>query len=250
MFRRTLRSPVCTLCARSRVLRAPGFPCALFVFRGHRRSHPFGRLAPRECEGVSCRMGRVKRNPFGAASITIDGYCFAPPIPTDDGSPLRGDSCLTFETERADNHSTSSSRPSEARAGNSKNDRPDILRKVLATSPDPNDPTRHGFLAFAGTTARMQRRPSPRSAVARVLRHVAVAPCSRMLFFSSSRWPLVVSRGRWALCRGPCGSGCLPMEIGVFVIMVSVSNRKNSTEAATESFPETTAHCRRPRKPV
>src|SRR5439155_21658196 len=43
-------------CARSRVLRAPGFPCALFVFRGHRRSHHFGRLAPRECEGMSCRM--------------------------------------------------------------------------------------------------------------------------------------------------------------------------------------------------
>ena len=29
VFRRTLRSPVCILCARSRVLRAPGFPCAL-----------------------------------------------------------------------------------------------------------------------------------------------------------------------------------------------------------------------------
>src|SRR6266516_6783836 len=25
-------------------------------FRGHRRSHHFGRLAPRECEGMSCRM--------------------------------------------------------------------------------------------------------------------------------------------------------------------------------------------------
>ena len=50
-------------------------------FRGHRRSHPFGRFAPRECEGVSsCRMGRAKRNPSGAASITIEGYRFAPPI--------------------------------------------------------------------------------------------------------------------------------------------------------------------------
>jgi hypothetical protein len=34
VFRRTLRSPVCILCARSRVLRAPGFPCALFDFEG------------------------------------------------------------------------------------------------------------------------------------------------------------------------------------------------------------------------
>src|SRR5206468_12958793 len=29
-----LWSPVCILCARLRVLRAPGFPCALFVFEG------------------------------------------------------------------------------------------------------------------------------------------------------------------------------------------------------------------------
>jgi hypothetical protein len=49
VFRRTLRSPVCILCARSRVLRAPGFPCALLLFGGHRSMQNFGRFAPREC---------------------------------------------------------------------------------------------------------------------------------------------------------------------------------------------------------
>ena len=41
-----------------------------------------GRLAPRECEGVSsCRMGGAKRNPSGEQSdAAIDGYRFAPPI--------------------------------------------------------------------------------------------------------------------------------------------------------------------------
>ena len=44
--------PCASLCARSRVLRAPGFPCALFVFEGI-ANRILGRLAPRECEGVS-----------------------------------------------------------------------------------------------------------------------------------------------------------------------------------------------------
>src|SRR5207249_9535765 len=69
-------------CARSRVLRAPGFPCALFVFEG---------IADRITSGASRRenakaclfVGWVerKRNPSSsAASITIDGYREAIPI--------------------------------------------------------------------------------------------------------------------------------------------------------------------------
>src|SRR6185436_13570113 len=51
------------------------------------------------------------------------------------------------------------------------------------------------------------------------------SPCSRMLFFSSSRWPLVVSRGTPGALPGPLwlwlSSG---MGGAVFVIMVSVIN--------------------------
>src|SRR5438552_17195172 len=49
------------------------------------------------------------------------------------------------------------------------------------------------------------------------------AACSRMLFFSSSRWPLVVSRGMLGALPGPLWLW-LSGGIGgtVFVIMVSV----------------------------
>jgi len=57
VFRRTLRSPVCILCARSRVLE--GTRLSLRPLRFSRASPVYnsGRLAPRECEAVSfCRM--------------------------------------------------------------------------------------------------------------------------------------------------------------------------------------------------
>jgi hypothetical protein len=53
-----LRSAVCILCARLRVSWAPGFPCALSFREGKRRSHHFGRNAPRDRDVVSIAAAR------------------------------------------------------------------------------------------------------------------------------------------------------------------------------------------------
>src|SRR6266850_5986718 len=64
------------------------------------------------------------------------------------------------------------------------------------------------------------------------------AACSRMLFFSSSRWPLVVSRGTSGALPGPLWLW-LSSGIGgtVFVIMVSVINGKRQRRSRRDRSP-------------
>jgi hypothetical protein len=64
------------------------------------------------------------------------------------------------------------------------------------------------------------------------------SPCSRMLFFSSSRWPLVVSTGTLGALPGPLWLRLSSGMGGVdFAIMISVSSRWETTSATTRSFP-------------
>src|SRR5262245_49114502 len=102
--------------------------------------------------------------------------------------------------------------------------------------------------AFAGTTAGAH--PERRLLVFCFM--LPWSPCSRMLFFSSSRWPLVVSRGTPGLLPGPLwlwlSSG---MGGVVLVMMVSVMKpNRQRTPRRDGSLGAMAERCRRPRKSV
>src|SRR5881409_1313751 len=89
----------------------------------------------------------------------------------------------------------------------------------------------YGSLGFTGTTSRGAQPPHPDRRLLVFCVRLPCAACSRMLFFSSSRWPLVVSRGTSGALPGPLWLW-LSSGIGgtVFVIRVSVTNGKSQRQ--------------------
>ena len=167
VFRRTLRSPVCILCARSRVLRAPGFPCALFDF-----------------EGIAIALLRAPR-------------------------AARMRRCVCSVVIPREGRASSTPRPLGSRH------KPGILDHLLSQVM-----TANWLFDIRIQGTRLSPHPERRLLVFCVM--LPCSACSRMLFFSSSRWPLVVSRGTLGALPGPlwlwlsCGMGG-----AVFVITVS-----------------------------
>jgi hypothetical protein len=74
VFRRTCSPPCAPLCARLRVSWAPGLPCALFDFRGQRRSQNSGAMCRENVEMCLPSLRAERSNPSLRARRAMD--CF------------------------------------------------------------------------------------------------------------------------------------------------------------------------------
>ena len=81
VFRRACGLPCASMCARLRVLRAPGFPCALLIFGGTSFTQNSGASCREKAKSYLCRMGIASLYPsYGCLTIEseIAAASFAP----------------------------------------------------------------------------------------------------------------------------------------------------------------------------
>ena len=186
MFRRTLRSPVCILCARSRVLE--GTRLSLRPLRFSRASPIASLRAP--------RAARMRRRVFGCA---IDA---ARVVAVLELRQIDAFAHVNVYIVARPSCRLASAGPIATGGG---------CRKVSATLPY-REITRYGP-CVRRDDIEVSQGPTSRAAA------VAWSPSRSCLSSSRSPW----RRGDAARCRGPCGSIAFRMRGVDFVIMVSVS---------------------------